>query len=349
MGDAAGGALALAASATFLPSVAYAQDDACVEEVLIEVHGPPMTDGDMADRVAQLESENADLKAQLENSVTLEESEQAQFDLLVAEIAFDDYVLTTPKIDHYLDRLRNDGTAQHYNQAGLPILERHNPEPSFYLKNADDDSLLRDMQGDIFQLPTTSNTAADVSIPLPVPPNYTEPSDLYFMPILEIAALLRSGAVDCVTIVQAFIDRLAEFDPYMAIVITPLYERALAMAADHDALLAAGTDLGALMCIPFGVKDHHQIFDDEPTTYGHILYGNNVQNVKSTLMAKLMENGAIPIAKMVLGTFASGPVSAWGQCMSPYMNGDGGGSSCGSGSGAALGALPFANFGRNTW
>lgn len=94
------------------------------------------------------------------------------------------------------------------------------------------------------------------------------------MPIVQIAALLRSGAVDCVTIVQAFVDRLAEFDPFLAIVITPLYDRALQTAAEHDALLASGTDLGALMCIPFGVKDHHQIFDDEPTTYGHILCSN---------------------------------------------------------------------------
>lgn len=53
-------------------------------------------------------------------------------------------------------------------------------------------------------------------------------------------------------------------------------------------------------------------------------------------------SGAIPIAKMVLGTYAWGSTHGWGQCMSPYLNGPGGGSSCGSGSGAALGALPFA-------
>lgn len=162
------------------------------------------------------------------------------------------------------------------------------------------------------------------------------------MPILEIAALLRNGTVDCTTIVQTFINRLEEFDPYLAIVSSPLYDRALETAASHQALLDSGTDTGPLMCIPFGVKDHHQIFDDDITSYGHILYRNNVQSTKSTLMQKLLEAGAIPIAKMVLGTFAWGSTHSHGQCMSPYLNGPGSGSSCGSASGAALGALPFA-------
>lgn len=246
--------------------MAQAQDTSCVDEIIVEIHGPTMGDEDMAAKIAELEAANAELQAQLEGSVSAEMAVDMQFDLLVQEIAFDDYVRTTPKKDQSLSRLLNSNSAQYYNKAGLPILERHNPEPAFYLKNADDDSLLRDMQGDVFQLPTTSNTFDEVLFSLPDPPAYSEPSDLYYMPILQIASLLRSGAVDCVTIVQAFIDRLQEFDPYLAIVITPLYERALGTAASHDQLLANGTDTGALMCIPFGLKDHHQVYDDEPTT-----------------------------------------------------------------------------------
>lgn len=162
------------------------------------------------------------------------------------------------------------------------------------------------------------------------------------MPILQIASLIQAGTVSCVEVVQAFIDRLEEFDPYLGIVATPLYDRALETAASHDTLLSSGTYLGPLMCIPFGLKDHHQIYDDDPTMYGSILFAGNVQSVKSTMMAQLMEAGAIPIAKMQLGTFAWSSANGWGECMSPYLNGPGCGSSCGSGSGAALGALPFA-------
>lgn len=277
----------------------------------------------------------------LNNSITLEEADQRIYNFTVRQVAFDDFAMMTPLVDQTLSRLDNRGAAERFDVAGWPIYYEYSPEAGFYLRNAGDESLVRDMQGEVFKFPTTSNLPSEVAFTLPNPPSYSQPSDLYFMPIMQIASLLRSGAVDCVTVVQAFIDRLAEFDPYLAIVSTPLYDRALAMAASHDALLAGGTDLGPLMCIPYGVKDHHQVFDDEPTTYGNIIYSNHTQTIKSTLMAKLMEGGAIPIAKMLLGTFASGSVHGWGDCMSPYLNGEGGGSSCGPGSGAALGALPF--------
>lgn len=197
-------------------------------------------------------------------------------------------------------------------------------------------------KGDVFKFPESDNEPSEVAFDLPAPPAYTGPTDLYYMPILEMASLIESGTVSCVEVIQAFIDRLTEFDPYLGIVATPLYDTALTTAASHDALLANGTYVSPLMCIPFGVKDHHQIYDDDPTMYGSILFAGNTQSVKSSMMASLLAAGAIPIAKMQLGTFAWSSANGWGECMSPYLNGPGCGSSCGSGSGAALGALPFA-------
>lgn len=326
----------------------------CEEFMEIEIYGPPPDDSGAM--ITQLEAELSALRAekmaleqevtalqgQLNMTLTVEEADQQLLDVLVSNIAFEDYMAATLPEDVSLDVFDTSGRAQRYDTASFPIYNEYSPEPSFYLKNAHHDSLMRDMQGDIFQFPTEGNLPEDVTFTLPDPPAYSVPSDMYFMTILEIASLLRSGAVDCTTIVQTFIDRVAEFDPYLAIVVTPLYDRALTMAASHQELLNNGTDLGPLMCIPYGVKDHHQVFDDDPTTYGNILYSANVQKTKSTLMAKLMSYGAIPIAKTVLGTFASGSVHGWGDCMSPYLNGEGGGSSCGSGSGAALRAFPFA-------
>ena len=323
--------------------ILQAQDVVCEDLLEIEIYGPP-TVTDSAELVASLEATIANLTAQLagfEGYVSPQEADQQVIDSLVKEIAFGDYIAATLPEDVSLSHLQNSGKAERYDVAGFPIINEYSPEPAFYLRNAHHDSLLRDMQGDIFQFPESGNLPEDVTFALPAPPAYSVPSDLYYMPILEIAALLRSGAVNCTVIVQAFIDRLAEFDPFLAIVVTPLYDEALAAATAHQALLDAGTDLGPLMCIPFGVKDHHQIAD-EPTTFGNILYSANVMKTKSILMEKVMGYGAIPIAKTVLGTFASGSVHGWGNCMSPYLNGQGGGSSCGSGSGAALGAFPFA-------
>lgn len=276
----------------------------------IEIHGPPLMDGSEA-IIASLEETITNLTAQVagfEGYLSEEEVDQLLIDTMVDEIAFDDYIAATLPQDVSLTHLTNRGRSKRYDAAGFPIIEEYSPEPSFYLRNAHHDSLLRDMQGDVFQFPESGNLPEDVTFALPDPPAYAVPSDLYYLTILELASLLRSGAVDCTTLVQAFIDRVDEFDPFLAIVVTPLYEKALAMAEEHQALLDAGTDLGPLMCIPFGVKDHHQVFDDDPTTYGNILYSANIHKTKSVLMEKIMSYGAIPIAKTVLGTFASGSV-----------------------------------------
>lgn len=335
---------ALGVVTSFMP-VVQAQES-CADLVEIEIRGPASIDdeliNELENKIAELEEANASLQMMLNTSVSIEQSERLQFQLLADNFALNDLVNASVPADQTTRLLDNRGAAEVFDVAGFPIIQSVSPEAAFHLPNAGDDSLVRDMQGAVFQFPTSSNQPSDVVFPLPAPPAYSVPSDLYFKPITQIAALLRSGAVDCVTITQAFIDRLTEFDPYLGIVASENYVRALETAAAHDALLAAGTDLGPLMCIPFGVKDHHQIYDDDITTYGHILYSNHTQTVKSTLMQTLLGAGAIPIAKMLLGSFASGSGHGWGVCMSPYLNGNGGGSSCGPGSGAALGALPFA-------
>lgn len=162
-----------------------------------------------------------------------------------------------------LDKLSNSGRAQRYDVAGFPIYNKYSPEAGFHLRNAGDDSLVRDMQGDVFKFPNTSNLPEDVVFTFPDPPAYSEPSDMIFMPIMEIAALLRNGDVDCLTIVNTFIARLEEFDPYLAIVASPLYEKARETATGHQELLDGGTDVGPLMCIPFGVKGENGALLDQ--------------------------------------------------------------------------------------
>jgi len=238
-----------------------------------------------------------------------------------------------------------------FYEGGLKWLDSYkdsfDPE-AFTMATVDTLTMVKYMQGDVFKLPTTSNKPDDIIFDLP-PPATTVPLavNLTYLPILDMAALIKARLVSCVSVVQHFISRLAEFEPFLAIVSLFLTEKALKKAAEYDKMIAEGTYLGPMMCIPFGMKDHHQI-DDEVTADGHILYGARVKPIKSSLMKALMEQGAIPIAKMQMGAWANGPVHGWGQCMSPYLTGNGGGSSCGSGSGAALGALPFA-ISEETW
>jgi hypothetical protein len=332
-----------------LGSKSKTKDALLIADLKSRVKSLTGTVSELTATVTTLQAETSELNATVVSlqagSAGLYTDAQVQkkiYDTLVVELAYGDFDKVTPSEYKTVARLSNSGFAGRYDAAGALIANKYNPEPGFYLSNAGDDSLLRDMQGDGFKFPTKSNEPSDVAFTLPEPPAYSTPSDLYYKTILELAALIKSKTVSCVTVIQAFIDRLDEFDRYLGLVATPLYDRAIATAAAYDIDIANGIYIGPLMCIPFGVKDHHQIFDDEPTMYGHVLYANNVQNQKSSLMAQLMKSGAIPIAKTMLGTFASGSANGWGECMSPYLNGGGCGSSCGSGGGASLGAFPFA-------
>ena len=232
-----------------------------------------------------------------------------------------------------------------YNSAADVLAADNNPLAAAFLPYARSYSLMDQM----IEMPTEFNTPEDVEFELPDPSTieYSGVEDLLYMPIKKMASLIKNGVVSCTEVTQFFIDQTKALDPLLAIVTVPLYETALEEAAMLDAELAEGKYRGALMCIPFALKDHHQI-DDEPTTYGHILYYNNVQTEKSTIIHQLKEYGAIPIAKTVLGAFAWGAIHGWGVCLSPYLNGQGCGSSCGSGSGAAAGIFPFA-VSEETW
>ena len=197
------------------------------------------------------------------------------------------------------------GNLESYMSVGAALAKEFNPLAAAFLPYARSFSLFDQM----YALPVESNTPEDVEFELPDPSTiaYAGVDDLLYMPIRQMASLIRGGAVSCTEVTRFFIDRTKALDPLLAIVTVTLYEEAMRRAAALDAELAEGKYRGALMCIPFGVKDHHQI-GEEPTTYGNILYYNNVHTVKSTVVAQLMDHGAIPIAKTALGAFANGPV-----------------------------------------
>ncbi|EOD35966.1 hypothetical protein EMIHUDRAFT_227100 [Emiliania huxleyi CCMP1516] len=134
------------------------------------------------------------------------------------------------------------------------------PEATSYLYRNDDLTLVKEM----IDFPTTSNSPEDVTFDLPTAVAYTGPSDLYYMPLTDLASLIQSKTVSCVTVVTAFKERLEEFDPYLAFVTTPLYDSALTTAAEYDELLAAGESKGPLMCIPFGRRAPPQIPEEPP-------------------------------------------------------------------------------------
>jgi Asp-tRNA(Asn)/Glu-tRNA(Gln) amidotransferase A subunit family amidase len=79
--------------------------------------------------------------------------------------------------------------------------------------------------------------------------------DLAFYSVLQLAALLRKGAITSVALTDFFLDRLKRYDEKLHCVISFTEGRARQAAAQADAELAMGIDRGILHGIPYGAKD----------------------------------------------------------------------------------------------
>jgi len=124
-------------------------------------------------------------------------------------------------------------------------------------------------------------------------------------------------------------------------------ERARTAADACDALLAAGTDLGALMGVPFGVKDIMAV-EGLPTTNGSLADTAALSGTEGTLVRRLRRAGAIVIGKTRTVEFALGSTGVNAARGTPWNPLDRtthripGGSSSGSAVAVAAGLAGFA-------
>lgn len=169
--------------------------------------------------------------------------------------------------------------------------------------------------------------------------------DLHAATIPDLQRALDAGEVTSVQLVEAYLARIAAFEPVVnAVQVT--HPEALALAAQLDAERAAGDLRGPLHGIPVLLKDNIGT-NDMPTTAGSLALAENVPPVDATLTARLRDAGAIILGKAQLSEFAnwvsltmpSGYSSLGGQVVNAYTGGDPSGSSSGSG---VAGSLAFA-------
>lgn len=160
----------------------------------------------------------------------------------------------------------------------------------------------------------------------------------------DLGMALRSRELSVVEHVTDALDRLAA-DPYNT-VITLDAERALARAAALDAELADGGWRGPLHGVAVGVKD---LIDVEglPTRCGSLVLADAPPAAADApVVARLVEAGAVVVAKLHTHEFAYGPtgdVAATGPARNPHdPSRITGGSSSGSGAAVAAGHLPLA-------
>jgi Asp-tRNA(Asn)/Glu-tRNA(Gln) amidotransferase A subunit family amidase len=173
-------------------------------------------------------------------------------------------------------------------------------------------------------------------------------SDLAFMSIPELASLIHSGEISCLSLTEFFLTRLKKYDPQLHCVVTLTEEYAIEQARKMDMELAAGKDRGILHGIPFGAKDLFA-FPGYPTTWGAGAYRDQVLDETAGVIKKLEEAGAILVAKTTLGALAMGDVWFADTTRNPWnLNEGSSGSSAGSAAATAAGLVPFA-IGTETW
>ena len=180
------------------------------------------------------------------------------------------------------------------------------------------------------------------------------PSDLEelaFLPVTELAPLVRSRAVSSTELTKMYLARMKKYSAKLLCLVTLTEELALALAAAADAEIKAGKYRGPLHGIPFGVKD---LYDTKgiPTTWGAEPFEKRVPDSDATCVERLYKAGAVLIAKLSMGALAQGDLWFKGQTKSPwpsdaarakgeYDRGSSG-SSAGSASSTAAGLVGFS-------
>ncbi len=116
---------------------------------------------------------------------------------------------------------------------------------------------------------------------------------------------LVSKERSAVEITQAYLDQIAALEPTLHSYLTVTGDQALAQAAQVDARIAAGEDIGMLSGIPIALKDN-LCTEGVRTTCGSKMLENFVPPYESTVTGRLRDAGAIALGKTNLDEFAMG-------------------------------------------
>ena len=159
--------------------------------------------------------------------------------------------------------------------------------------------------------------------------------------IADIHAAYRAGAITCVQLTQAYLDRIAAYDqrgPTLNSYVT-LNPTALERAAELDAIFAStGEFAGPLHGVPYAVKDQAETAGLE-TSFGVAALKGYIPERDATIIVKLRAAGAVLLGKTTMPDFAA---SWWGYgsvhgltCCAYAPERDSGGSSGGTGAAVA--------------
>jgi Asp-tRNA(Asn)/Glu-tRNA(Gln) amidotransferase A subunit family amidase len=173
-------------------------------------------------------------------------------------------------------------------------------------------------------------------------------NDLAFYTISQLASLIKHRRITSTELTRFFLDRIKRYSDTLNCLVSLTEEIAMGQAAKADKEIASGKYRGPLHGIPYGLKDLFAV-KGTATTWGAAPFRKQVIEHNSYVYTKLLESGAVLVAKFSLGSLAMGDLWFGGKTRNPWnLNTGSGGSSAGSAAAVAAGLVPFA-IGTETW
>ena len=168
-------------------------------------------------------------------------------------------------------------------------------------------------------------------------------SEIYRKTAAEIVNLLKGKKISALEVVEHAITRIEAIDHQVNALPIRCFERARKQAKTLNNIPRTNS-AKYLYGLPIAVKDYNDV-SGVRTTYGSPIYSNHVPNESDATVARLEQNGAIPIAKSNVPEWAGGHTfnPVFGTTRNPWnTNMSAGGSSGGSAAALATGMVWLA-------
>ncbi len=174
--------------------------------------------------------------------------------------------------------------------------------------------------------------------------------DLCYLPLADVAELLRERAVSPVEVARAVLARAEHFQPTLNAFIHLDGDALLAGARQAEEVLARGPARGPLQGVPVSLKD---LFDvaGQPTTAGSRIQAGQRPARDATIWARLRAAGALLIGKTNLHEFAYGATTVnphYGPVRNPWRADRVAGGSSGGSAAAVAAGVGYASIGSDT-
>lgn len=161
----------------------------------------------------------------------------------------------------------------------------------------------------------------------------------------DLADEVRAGRLRARDVLEHHLDRIGRLDPAIGAFVFVDPERARAVADRVDADVAEGRDPGPLAGVPLGIKELEQV-EGWPDTRASTVYRDRIGTVTSTMSARLLAAGAVPVGLTASPEIGHLPYTCsvlHGPTRNPWaLDRTPGGSSGGSGAALAAGLVPLA-------